>query len=483
MSDFHLHTQERELDDVTRSLPHSVGCEKAVLSVILQDPDEYVPRAIEEGITPRHFYLAALSELYDVVLTRYAAGKPIELVSLVQVLLDTGKLEKCGGAGGVTDIYSYQPAPGYFAIHCKEIKDKFILREMIRSSNNTVAAAYDSPENPTEILDEAERSILAIREAGKKDEEQSNKSALLQINKELEAIVTGKSDLITGIKTGYEVLDQYSGGLKPGEVFIVAARPSMGKTSFMMNMIENICIDQNKPSFVVSAEMSKVQLLDRLVYARSKFVKSKLKRGYKPTKQEIERIQKANTEIESSKLLICDKAGITINELRAKARRYKREHKIEVIAIDYLQLLRSLSKQAQNSREREIAEISAGIKGIAKELNCAVIMLAQLNRDSEKRTGKARGRPQMSDLRESGSIEQDADLIGFLTRAEYYAITQEEKDALAGKAELILAKNRNGETGSIPLTFIKELMRFESGAPFEEEAPPAQNNQKRLGFD
>jgi len=242
----------------------------------------------------------------------------------------------------------------------------------------------------------------------------------------------------------------------------------MGKTSFMMNIVEHICLDQGKPCMVFSCEMSSAQLVQRLLFARAKFAASQLSRGYTPKKQELERVRNSSVQIINSKLFIDDTAGISINELRAKARRKKRDEGIEFIAIDYLQLMKSRTKQAENSREREIAEISGGIKALAKELHIPILILAQLNRGPEGRTGKSLGVPRMSDLRESGSIEQDADLVGLLYRNKYYAENEEERAALEGKAELVLAKNRNGETGGIPLTFIEELMRFETGPPAEE---------------
>ena len=236
----------------------------------------------------------------------------------------------------------------------------------------------------------------------------------------------------------------------------------------MMNIVEHVCIDQAKPSLVFSCEMSAFQLVQRLVFSRAKFALSNLSRGYKATKADLMRVQRAATEVSAARMFIDDTPGVTINEVRAKARRKKRDEGLEFIAIDYLQLMKSRTKQAENSREREIAEISAGIKGLAKELQVPIVILAQLNRGPENRTGKSIGVPRMSDLRESGSIEQDADMVGLLYRSAYYAEDQEEKDAEAGKAELVLAKNRNGETGHIPLTFIADLMRFESGPPARE---------------
>ena len=228
-------------------------------------------------------------------------------------------------------------------------------------------------------------------------------------------------------------------------------------------------MDQDTTAMVFSLEMSAFQLVERLLYARARFDKSKVAKGFQSTKQDLTNIKRASEQIKDSKLFIDDTAAITINELRAKARRKKKEEDIQVITVDYLQLMRSNSKQAQNSREREVAEISAGLKGLAKELNIPIIVLAQLNRGPETRVGSG-GKPRMSDLRESGSIEQDADMVGLLYRSAYYADDDDPDAAENGEAQLVIAKNRNGPTGDVPLTFIKEIMRFESRA-FRD--PPA----------
>jgi replicative DNA helicase len=464
-----LFSQKREetVDDVTRALPHAVGPEKSLLSTMLQDPQEYIGKAIEERLTAAHFYLPNHSTLFGFLTELFEAGHQVELVSLVQRLLDRGLLEKCGGPGYLTELYTYAPSPGHFHHHLQHVKDKFILRSIIRSSNEAVAMAYEAPDEVPELLDSVEQSILAIRESAEVAQAATMKQTVEEVFRNFQMLIS-KEKAALGLSTGFEVLDKKSGGLKPGEMFVVAARPSMGKTSFMMNIVENVCLDQGKACMVFSCEMSSVQLVQRLLFARAKFAVSKLSRGYTPVKQDIMRVQNAVKEIIDSKLFIDDTAGISINELRAKARRKKRDEDIQFIAIDYLQLLKSRTKQAENSREREIAEISGGIKALAKELNIPILILAQLNRGPEGRTGKSLGIPRMSDLRESGAIEQDADLVGLLYRSKYYAENDEERAALEGKAELVLAKNRNGETGGIPLTFVEELMRFETGPPAEE---------------
>jgi replicative DNA helicase len=456
-------------DDVTRALPHALGPEKSLLSSMLQDPQEFIAVAIEEKLTAGHFYLPAHSTLFDFLVKLFEEGHEVELVSLVQRLLDKGLLDRVGGPAAITDLYTYAPSPGHFRHHLQHVKDKFVLRSIIQHSNEAIADAYDAPDEVASLLDKVEAKILAIREGSENNKAPTIKESVEEVFLQFQKLVSGEKSA-QGLGTGFDELDRMSGGLKPGEMFVIAARPSMGKTSFMMNMVEHMCIDLQKPGMVFSCEMSSIQLVQRLVFSRAKFALSLISRGYTPNKGDLQRIQRSCLETASAKLFIDDTPGITINELRAKARRKKRDEGIQFIAIDYLQLMKSRTKQAENSREREIAEISAGIKGLAKELSVPIIILAQLNRGPESRTGKSLGVPRMSDLRESGAIEQDADLVGLLYRTAYYAESEEEKEAEAGKAELVLAKNRNGETGHIPLTFIADLMRFESGPPARDAA-------------
>lgn len=455
-------------DDVSRSLPHALGPEKSVLSSMLKDPAEWISRAQEENLTRDHFYLPGHGLLYDTLCDLSDKGAEIELVSFVQLLHDRGDLDHIGGASAVSDIYTYAPNAAHFMTHLEIVKDKYVLRSIIRTCTESIAEAYDNPEDTTELLDQVEKQVLGIRSGRESADSFDLQDTVLRVMRSYQQMIAGEVDN-QGLRTGYQMLDGMSNGLKPGEIFVVAARPSMGKTSLMMNIVEHICIDQQVPSLVFSCEMTAFQLVQRLLFSRARFAGGKLSKGFKPDRDQVQRIMRASKEISSSKLIIDDTAGIPIDTLRAKARRQKREHDIGLIAVDYLQLLKSNSRQATNSREREIGEISAGLKGLAKELDIPVIVLAQLNRGPEGRTGSSLGVPRMSDLRESGTIEQDADLIGLLYRSAYYAETEEEKEEEAGKAELVLAKNRNGETGHVPLTFIDELMRFETRAREEEE--------------
>lgn len=455
--------------NVTRALPYALGPEKSVLSWMLQDPATYVPLAVERRIREDHFYLPAHSQLFAAINKRWDENKTVELVSLIQHLLDTGTLDRIGGPAAVAEIFSYSPTDFHFAHHLEILREKRILRSLIALSNETVAGAYDDPENAADLLDTVESRLLAIREEDTPvDNMTSSKDAVQAVFQGVEDYANGK-EKERGQTTGFDVLDRMTGGLMPGEMFVVAARPSMGKTAFMTTIAEHVAVDCQAKTLVFSVEMTTHQLIQRIAYSRAKFDAGRMKRGEVLTKHDLLTIQRSMLQVAAAPLIVDDTSGITISEVRAKARRVHRAGKLSLICVDYLQLMRSKSKQATNSREREIGEISAGLKGLAKELRIPIIVLAQLNRESEKRTGKSKGVPRMSDLRESGNIEQDADQIGLLHREAYFSDDEEERQEKEGVARLILAKNRNGETGDVHLTFVAPLMRFESGAPAKDE--------------
>ena len=443
-----------------RPLPQAIEAEKSILSSVMRDYQSWIDVAAEARLTPKHFYLPAHSLLFEEILKLHGKGEPIELISLTQKLKDLNLLDKIGGATALTQIYAYSPTAAHFHYHLQLVVDKFILRSVIRTSNDYIQQAHEIPEDVPTFLDQVEQKILTIRDENQQNEDKSIKAWTVDVIDLLDDYLS-KGPQSMGLTTGYHYLDHLTTGLKAGEVFVIAARPSMGKTSLMMNIAEHICVDQGKSGLIFSCEMTALLIVQRLLYSRARFNFSQLSSGFKPSKSDIQRIHKASKELSDSKLFIDDTAGITINELRAKARRRKKDNQLDFIAIDYLQLLRSSSRQAHDSREREISEISSGIKSLAKELEIPIIVLSQLNRSPEARKG---GTPMMSDLRESGSIEQDADLVGLIYRSEYYAESEEDKESVEGQTELIIAKNRNGKTGIVPLTFISSLTRFESRA-------------------
>lgn len=452
-----------------RAIPNSLEAERAVLSSMLQDPVDRIGQAVEAGLRPQYLYLPSHQLLYELLLERSDAGEAIDLVILHQVLSDRGLLDSIGGPSALVDLTNAASSAAHFEHYLKIIRDKYVLRAVIENANTSIEEAYGNPPEVGGFLDEVESNIFRIKEDLEVKGEPTMKELIGDVLDVFEQLASGQKGL-EGISTGYPLLDEMSNGLKSGEMMIIAARPSMGKTSFMMNIVEQIAIDQKRPTLVFSCEMSSQQIVQRLLFSRARFALSQMKPGFKITKEELKRIQKSSQDLAEAPLFIDDTPSLPIGDLRAKARRLKREENIELIAVDYLQLMRSNSKQAGDSREREIAEISSGLKAIAKELGIPVIVLAQLNRGPEQRGGT----PRMSDLRESGSIEQDADMIGLLFRKEYYNDptkddAEEEREANAGLAQLILAKNRNGATGDIPLHFTKELMLFEPREFNEDE--------------
>lgn len=465
-------------DDPLRALPHAVGPEKTVLSCILQDPQEFLGRAAEAGIRADHFYLPAHKTTFEAAQAFVDRHQMIDISLFVQHLLDNGLLDRCGGPAAIADLYTYAATTANFEHHAAAVIGKHVLRSIIQAANTSIAAAYDSPGEAWEALDEAERQILAIRDQNSPQAAETNRQAVDAILDEMQAIVTGRKERI-GTPTGYESIDRMTGGLKPGQVFVIAARPSMGKSALMMNIIEHAVFTLEAPAMVFSLEMSRKELINRLMFSRAKFNFAAAS-DQKPNQGDLIRIKNAAIAITAAPLHIDDTPAITITELQAKARRAKNRLGIQLIAIDYLQLIRSTSRQASNSREREISEISAGVKAMAKELQIPVILLAQLNRDSEKRTGKNRGIPRMSDLRESGAIEQDADIIGLLHRAAYFADDEDTKSEAGGESRLIIAKNRSGATGDQHLVFIPELVRFENGYPPKRAPEPP---KRRGRFD
>lgn len=437
----------------------AVGAEKSVLSLMLKDPSTYVGQGIETGMTEDWFYLSGHKDLYRLLAGNYEAGRPCDITSMTQTLTERGQLESLGGIAGLAELYSYDSLGAYFVHHVGLIKDKKLLRSVINICNTTISNAYDVTVQADQFIDQLEQSIFSVREAFAPNSGKSMPAIMSEAIANIERYITSRG-AIQGLTTGYRDLDSLTNGLKGGDMFVIAARPSMGKTSFLLNILEDIALNQRKPVMMFSCEMPAVQLVERLLFARSGVARGKCAREGLNREDKM-RFAQAVGDLKNTNLIIDDTASITINELRAKARRAKRDHNIAALGIDYLQLMRSYTNQAQNSREREIAEISAGLKALAKELNIPVIVLAQLNRGPENRNGSSLGVPRMSDLRESGAIEQDADMIGLLYRVAYYSENKEnETPEERGAAFLDLAKNRNGATGKVTLNFIPELMRF-----------------------
>ena len=428
------------------------------------DPTTYMSQAVAFGVTEDFFHIPAHQLLWRLFLARYNANLPLDIISVTQALADGNQLDAVGGNAGLAEIYTFTTTGAYFEHYLRTLRDKSLLRSIIDIANQSTTQAFDNPEDVAALLDAVETHIFQIRERSRsRADGQSLASLVRDAVTNFEKFIASKGR-IQGLSTGFDQLDKKSNGLKPGDMFVIAARPSMGKTSFLLNIMEHVALNEKKPTLLFSCEMPAVQIVERLLFARSGVRRGEIVRRGTLTQLEMQHFKRAVEDVGASQLVIDDTAAIT--ELRAKARRVMRDQGgLAVIGVDYLQLMRSTSRQAANSREREVAEISAGLKSLAKELKVPVVVLAQLNRGPETRAGKEAGIPRMSDLRESGSIEQDADMIGLLYRSDYYAEDEDQRQQLAGQANLHLAKNRNGPTGDIPLRFEAELMRFSTREP------------------
>jgi len=444
-------------------MPRNEDAERAALSCMLRDPVTIIPKAIEK-LAPGYFYTPAHKVIFETLLHLYKTrpGGNLDLIVLNTELTDRDQMESVGGPRAVAELMDDVPTTALFDDYAGFLKEKFVLRRVIQDCTECVTEAYASPEDVKDFLDSVEKKVFKIR-----DETEHEKGILemkdhvMSVIQTIDEMYNSEGKHSSGVNTEFQEFDTMTNGLHGGEMIVIAARPSMGKTSFAMNIVENVSIRKDNPVSVAvfSLEMSCESLVQRLLCSRSKVPMQKLRGGFL-SRSDFPTLMNVAGQLADSPIWIDDTPGLSINELQAKARRLKLKNDIRLIVIDYLQLLKSPETARRDGREKEIADISGGIKKIAKELDIPIIVLAQLNRQPDSRGGK----PRMSDLRESGAIEQDADLVALLMRPEVYADDKEERSGTWGEAELIIAKQRNGPTGDVPLTFHKELMRFENRA-------------------
>ena len=445
---------------VPRSLPYSEDAEKGVLGSLLLSPREVGDLCILR-LQPDAFYAPAHQIIYELVIEFSDKSKPIDFITMKQSLKDRGFLEEIGGPEFLNELYNFIPTAANAGYYVDIVREKYLLRRLIMACNSLASRCYDDQENVEPLLDDAERQIFEITGDHVKIDVAPTKDLVMAAIEQIEKIYENRGS-VTGLPTGFTEFDHMTSGLHQAEMIVIAARPSMGKTALAMNIAEHVALVGGKPVAVFSLEMSSQQLVQRLLCSRAKVNLQRVRNGFL-SERDFPNLTAAASRLATAKLFIDDSPGLSIAELRAKARRLVASHRVELVVIDYLQLLRSTSRRAQDNRQIEISEISAGIKSLAKELNIPIIVVAQLNRQPDARA-KEGGRPRLSDLRESGSIEQDADVVGLLVRSEYYETDEEAKQEKAGEAELIIAKQRNGPTGDVPLTFLKEYTRFENRA-------------------
>ena len=465
---FYSQKPDAYLPDIHRALPQSLDAEKGVLGSILLAPGRVLDECIQRHVTEKYFHVPSHARIFATLLEMRESGKPIDFITLTQLLQDRQLIAEVGGDAAITDLFTFVPTASNASYYLDILQEKFLRREMIGTCTECAGRAYDEEGEARDLLDDTERKILAIGNDLSRTKTPEMRQLAMEALDSIEKLFQNRGAL-TGLPSGFAGFDAMTNGMHPGEMIVIAARPSMGKTALAMNIAEHVAIEGQKPVAVYSLEMSTQQLMQRLLCSHARVDLKKIRDGF-IGKHDMTNLVEATTRLADSQMFIDDTPGMQIIELRASARRLKERHEdLGLIVIDYLQLLRSPSRRGMENRQIEVAEISTGIKALAKELGVPVVVLAQLNRNPEARTGDSKGRPRLSDLRESGSIEQDADLVGLLWREEYYADDDEDRKDTEGKAELIIAKQRNGPVGNVPLTFLKSITRFEDRAPDREE--------------
>lgn len=441
-----------EVDPLLKNVPpHSADAERAVLGALLIDPSSIDDVAVL--VTPDHFYRPAHTLIYSTILELWRSDKPVDVVLLNEELAKRNVLEQVGGTAALAELTEAVPTAANAPYYAKIIRDHAARRDLIRVTAEVQKDAFDISAPTEELLDRTEKRLFEVTQQRIRSEAVPVATVVEEAFKRLKQLKDGQG--VAGLPSGFVDLDELTQGFQPGEMTIVAARPSMGKTSFCLNILRNITVYQGRPAVFFSLEMPRLQVTSNILCSLARIDGHRLRGGYL-TREEERQFLDAAEILAPAPLFIDDTPGLSTMELRAKVRRLKAQHDIGFVVIDYLQLMSGSDRSAQESRQQEVSEISRMIKALARELHIPIMALAQLSRKVEERKDH---KPMMSDLRESGSIEQDADLIMLLFRPEYYEPGNEE---LKNKAEVIVAKNRNGPVGEVKMAFFNNHMRFES---------------------
>ncbi len=436
--------------------PQAIPLEEAVLGALMLDKDA-LPVVIDV-LQSESFYSDAHKAIYKAMLNLFERSQPVDMLTVTEELKKAGDLEKIGGAYYLVELTNRVASAANIEYHARIIAQKHIQRELIRVSTKTIKDAFEETTDVFQLLDEAEQGLFSITQQNLSRGYEGMSSLLSQFQKKMEELTT-REDGLTGVPTGFTDLDRLTSGWQGSDLIIVAARPGMGKTSFTLALAKNAAMDFQKPVALFSLEMSNVQLVQRLISLEAEIPGTKMRNGNLED-YEWQQLHSAIEKMSEVPIFIDDTPGINIFELRAKCRRLKMQHDIQMIVIDYLQLMTGKSDKGGN-REQEISGISRALKGLAKELNVPVIALSQLSRAVESRGGSKR--PMLSDLRESGAIEQDADIVSFIYRPEYYGILEDEEGtSLKGTAEIIVAKHRNGALETVKLKWIDTFAKFDN---------------------
>lgn len=437
-----------------RMPPQAVELEQAVLGAIMIEKDAVI--AVLDILSPDSFYKENHKKIYKAIVKISMAEKPIDILTVTEELKNQGELEEVGGAGYITGLTSRVASAAHLGFHARIVAQKFIQRELIRVSTDIQTKAYDESLDVDELLDFSEQQLFEIAEGNIKKEISAIKPLIGQAIAHMQEASKRKDDL-SGVPSGFTVLDRITSGWQPSDLVIIAARPSMGKTAFVLSMARNMAVNHNQAVAIFSLEMASLQLVNRLLVAETELPSDRIRNG-RLEKWEWQQLDYKIKSLVEAPIFIDDTPAISVFELRAKCRRLKNLHDVKIIIIDYLQLMTG-PPETKGNREQEVSTISRSLKGIAKELNVPILALSQLNRSVETRTGSKR--PQLSDLRESGAIEQDADLVLFIHRPEKYGMDMDnEGNSLRGLAEIIIAKHRNGAIGDVNLKFRDEFAKF-----------------------
>ena len=446
-------------DVAERLPPHNRDAERSVLGSMLRDNGvigdvvQILQRAGED------FYADAHRKIYQAIVALYDKHHPADLVTLAEFLKEQKHVEDVGGYPYLAELWDAAPTAANAEYYARIVRDKSIVRGLIHASNEILRDAYEQGQPADEMLEQAERKIFDIAQMGITGQTYTLEQALAEAYDRIDTRHSRDATAISGLPTGFVDLDEKTAGLQNSELVIVAARPSVGKTAFALNLARHVAVEEKQPVFFVSLEQTRIELAERLLCCQARVDSHKLRKGHLAS-EEMQRLIEAGGFLGKAKLFIDDTAGQGMLRIAANARRLKMRHGIKVVFIDYLQLVEPDNRR--DNRQEQVANISRRLKFLAKELQIPIIALAQVNRSSEDRQDH---RPRLADLRESGSIEQDADTVMMLHRPEMYEPGQHE-----GTVEVLIAKQRNGPTGEITLTFLKQFMRFENfavGIPFD----------------
>lgn len=429
--------------------PQNIEAEQAVLGAMLIER-EAISKVVEL-LRPEDCYREAHRLIFNAMLELFNKNDAVDMVTVIEFLRKGDKLEGAGGISYITSLANSVPTAANVMYHARIVEEKALLRQLINAATNIASQGYEGSEEVATILDSAEKSILSVSSRRLGGEFTPIKSIIFDAFTKIENLYASKGS-ITGLSTGFKDLDRLTSGLQPSDLILIAARPSMGKTAFVLNIAQHIGIKEKKAVAFFSLEMSKEQLVQRMLCAESTIDSQRLRIGELEPNDWTKLVNGAD-RLSAAPIFIDDTSGITVMEMRSKARRLKIEYDLQLIIIDYLQLMQGSSKKGSENRQQEISEISRSLKGLAREIGVPVIALSQLSRSVESRQVK---KPMLSDLRESGSLEQDADIVAFLYRDDYYNPDSDQKNI----TEVIIAKHRNGPVDTVQLFFHKQFTKF-----------------------